>query len=364
MINIAGPNLYQRIIESSPSAVVVLDVTHDILYVNPVSMHVLGIGRDYIGHNIDEIEHLRPIHAFLATLIDSNQDTIRHHRGGEVRLEMPDGTVNPCQCNAIVLRSPEGAIEAYTLVVRESSEFRSVMDSAETNYRGDLAPILNSIVENVRQPLNSLMALGHVLKQQAGLQEEDRTVQLFHDAAEKLNKTITSLLIYGRASGGRSFVSVNLNEILAAEEARIQRRLHEKQATFQWQKGSFPAVLANQDDLQTILSHLLDNALDAIYTHGKISIHCIDGAKPEQVVVQIEDDGIGIEPALITRIAEPCFSTKPGFAGMGFTIASRLIEECGGRITVDSEPEHGTVITLTLRRGENAENGKKGSPDQ
>lgn len=350
MFSTAGPNLYQKIVESSPSAVVVLDVTHEILYVNPAALHVLDLGRESVGRNIDEVEHLRPLHIFLSTLMDSSRTTFMSHRGGEVQLLLPGDRESLISCTASVIRSDDNNIEAYTLVARNASDIRGTPRANGTpEHEVDLAPILSGIVESVRQPLNALLAMGHVLQHQAGLPEEDQAVRLFHAAAEELNRTVTGLLTLGSAPR-LECAEVDLNGILAAEEERLAGALRGRQASLEWPRGQLPKIWSSPEELRTVIERLLDNALDAIYMGGRIRVTSQEDPDDETIALRIEDDGIGIEPSLLSRIAEPCFTTKPGSAGMGLTIANRLMEEMGGAITVDSDPEQGTAVTLRFKQ--------------
>ena len=63
-------------------------------------------------------------------------------------------------------------------------------------------------------------------------------------------------------------------------------------------------------------------------------------------IITIEDNGQGIRPLILPRIFNPFFSTKTGHAGMGLTLAQRIMQESGGRIKIDSEFGQGTVVTI------------------
>jgi two-component system sensor histidine kinase HydH len=66
------------------------------------------------------------------------------------------------------------------------------------------------------------------------------------------------------------------------------------------------------------------------------------------VRITVRDTGGGIEPAVLTRIFEPYFSTKSGGSGLGLAIARNAIEEHGGTIDIDSRPGAGTTVTIDL----------------
>ncbi len=64
--------------------------------------------------------------------------------------------------------------------------------------------------------------------------------------------------------------------------------------------------------------------------------------------VIIKDNGNGIRPKILPRIFDPFFTTKTGHAGMGLTLARRILQEGKGYLKVDSEFSKGTTVTLHL----------------
>jgi signal transduction histidine kinase len=68
------------------------------------------------------------------------------------------------------------------------------------------------------------------------------------------------------------------------------------------------------------------------------------------IVVEIRDDGPGIEPEIQARLFEPFFTTKPAGrgTGLGLSISRRIVHEHGGRIDLESAPGQGTCVRVTL----------------
>ncbi|HAM81967.1 hybrid sensor histidine kinase/response regulator [Ornithinibacillus bavariensis] len=114
---------------------------------------------------------------------------------------------------------------------------------------------------------------------------------------------------------------------------------------------SFPPVVADENRLVQILINLMHNAIK--YTdQGKITI---SGTIAEnEVSIHISDTGIGMEEAILNRIFQPYEQAdmdkdvNRGGIGLGLTICKQLIELHGGRLTVESMMEKGSVFTFTL----------------
>jgi signal transduction histidine kinase len=92
------------------------------------------------------------------------------------------------------------------------------------------------------------------------------------------------------------------------------------------------------------------NAIDAMPAGGNLTVRArhLEGAS--QVQLQVGDDGAGISPELLPQLFEPFFTTKERghSVGLGLAISHSIIERHQGRIEVASEPDRGTVFTITL----------------
>jgi signal transduction histidine kinase len=100
--------------------------------------------------------------------------------------------------------------------------------------------------------------------------------------------------------------------------------------------------------LRQILVNLCTNAADAGPQNLVISARAADG----NVHLAVRDDGSGIAPEDAARIFEPFYTTKGRGkgTGLGLAICRELATALGGRISVESEPGHGSTFTLSLPR--------------
>ena len=102
--------------------------------------------------------------------------------------------------------------------------------------------------------------------------------------------------------------------------------------------ANLPPALGFAGELNQVWSNLIDNALDAAPSEGRVTVTA--RAEGERVVVRVEDDGPGIPPELRGRIFDPFFTTKPvgEGTGLGLDTVRQLIARNEGSIDVDSEP--------------------------
>ncbi|MDD2465349.1 MAG: ATP-binding protein [Desulfobulbus sp.] len=109
-----------------------------------------------------------------------------------------------------------------------------------------------------------------------------------------------------------------------------------------------PATMTEAHRLQQILLNLIDNALDAVGHDGKVEI--ITSCTPQQISVQVADNGPGIPPEVMQKIWDPFFTTKEQGkgTGLGLSISQNIIRTLGGTIEAQNRKEGGTIFTVTL----------------
>ncbi|UCF66883.1 MAG: PAS domain S-box protein [Acidobacteriota bacterium] len=113
--------------------------------------------------------------------------------------------------------------------------------------------------------------------------------------------------------------------------------------------GETPLVEGDRSRLQQVVMNLLLNALDAVTPGGDVVLRC--GVAPSgHVLLEVEDDGVGIPEEVRGRIFDPFFTTKASGrgTGLGLSISYAIVREHGGQLYADSEPGRGTVMRVLL----------------
>lgn len=112
-------------------------------------------------------------------------------------------------------------------------------------------------------------------------------------------------------------------------------------------------VYMDPDKFGQTLMNLASNAADAMAGPGTLTLRAWKDAIEPFTVLEVSDDGTGIDPEILDRIFEPYFTTKaPGKGtGLGLSTVHGTILQSGGAMTVKSEPGRGSVFTLKLPAG-------------
>lgn len=117
--------------------------------------------------------------------------------------------------------------------------------------------------------------------------------------------------------------------------------------------AKLPMIRCYPNQLNQVFMNLIVNAAQAIAEEGKIIVSTYFDDKNNEVVVEIADDGRGIEREHLDRIFDPGFTTKGAGVGtgLGLSIVYQIVRDHGGRVTVESELGKGTTFRVMLPVG-------------
>jgi two-component system sensor histidine kinase VicK len=174
-----------------------------------------------------------------------------------------------------------------------------------------------------------------------------------------MNALINGFLNVSRLESGKleiwrkSFdLIILINELL--EEVRLAFNSHD----FSFEHQAPVHIFADRDKIGSVISNLLSNAVK--YSPGKESVKMFCSIQSNEVMVSIQDDGIGIHPKDLKRIFDRYYRSSSdntrnisGF-GVGLYLSAEIIHLHRGRIWVESEKGKGSTFRFTLPLNEPA----------
>jgi PAS domain S-box-containing protein len=216
---------------------------------------------------------------------------------------------------------------------------------------GELAA---SVAHELNNPLATmLLRLEALTSELNGDQKKSEAVEIVIGEVERMGTLVAGLLQFSRGSQQQisAFdVREEIDNTLKLIEYQLRRQKIDVAREFD---ASVPMMAADRQQLRQVFLNLLTNAIDAMPCGGKLiarvgSVEIEDGVSG--VNIEFIDSGAGIAPADLARIWEPFFTTKPPGkgTGLGLAICRRLIEEHKGTISIDSRPNEGTTLKISL----------------
>ena len=219
-----------------------------------------------------------------------------------------------------------------------------------------LGEITASIAHEVNQPLAAITTDG-----QAGLRFLDRDPLNLDEVRGCLKRMVSDgkrageIVQHIRALTKKSMpepIKLDLNGIILDGASLLQREFTTHGVVFRPELAlDLPAVLGDGVQLQQVVINLVINGIQAMATVNDRPRELVIRSSQDdagQVVVSVQDSGVGIDPSNADRLFEAFFTTKPNGMGMGLSVCHSIIEAHGGRIWVSSEHGPGTTFLFSL----------------
>lgn len=229
---------------------------------------------------------------------------------------------------------------------REKSQFQAKL--AEYEKYAALTQLALGAAHEINNPL--LGILSHLELELKAAPPEDRPeIEQCIEAAKRISVTLRSLMNYARP-GPLVLSKLNLHRLVADTLAFLQHQpmLHAR-ILENHVPVDLPAIRVDANQLSQVVMNLLLNAAQATDEGGRITVSAQQLSGADAIEIRISDTGCGIAPEVLPHIFEPFFTTKRGKGtGLGLSISQAYVRSHDGEIAVDSAPQAGTTVSITL----------------
>jgi nitrogen fixation/metabolism regulation signal transduction histidine kinase len=179
--------------------------------------------------------------------------------------------------------------------------------------------------------------------------EDPNIIQKMKDYSETLIQQIDTMNAVASAFSNFASMPAQQNETLNVVEV-VELTLdifNEEHIVFEKES---PEIISKIDRTQLIriITNLVKNAIQSIPEGRQKKVAVTVTKRDNNVLITVEDNGIGIKPEDIIRIFEPKFTTKNSGMGLGLGIIKNIIENYKGTITFETEYGTGTKFTVSL----------------
>ncbi|ATB33612.1 two-component system sensor histidine kinase NtrB [Melittangium boletus] len=250
---------------------------------------------------------------------------------------------------------------ALVSVIRELTERKRLETQLRLADRmASMGTLAAGVAHEINNPLayisSNLTFLSEQLSRAAlppeALPELCEVVAETQEGAGRVQSIVQDLKTFARADEERRG-PVNVHQVIDGALRLVRNELQRQNTRLERSLDPVPAVLGNEARLGQVLVNLLVNALQAFpeqrATANLIRITTRRGG-PRQVVLEIEDNGVGMSPEVMQRIFDPFFTTKPVGVGtgLGLAICHTIIQSMGGQIDVRSTQGKGTTFLVSM----------------
>ncbi|HLI82417.1 MAG TPA: response regulator [Bryobacteraceae bacterium] len=280
------------------------------------------------------------------------------------------GSEIPIEHTAAPIREDWGEVRGGILVFRDISKRRQLEEQvthaqkmeAVGRLAGGVAGDFNNVltvISGYAELLRAEIPANHQLR---------RFVEEIIYAGERAAALTRHLLAFSRGPAAQPRI-LDLNAILSDLEPMLQRLLGQSIELVLLPSPHLGRIAADSAQIEQVIINFATNARDAMPEGGKfviesenIELDTASGRKLDlppgpYVLLAISDTGTGMDAETRSRLFEPFFTTKDpgkGSGGLGLATVYGIVKQCGGQITVYSQPGCGTIFEMYLPRAAEA----------
>lgn len=276
------------------------------------------------------------------------------------------GAFVACAVVASWVSSSKKKTEQALLQARNDLELRvSERTAALMNTQGELAHLSRmlsmaeltaSVVHEIGQPLTGVVTNAQACLE--WLSPETPNVEKARRSADGIVRDSTRAVVvlermrslFRKSPPEKEWLKINdiLNEMMVLVRDEARRRNVQIHVLLE---PSLPQVRVDRVQIQQVILNLVVNAMDALndcVVEDKRIFLMSRKSRHDELVIRVEDCGIGLAAELRDKMFEPFFTTKPHGIGVGLSITRSIVEAHKGQITAAPRPQGGTIIEFTI----------------
>jgi histidine kinase len=273
----------------------------------------------------------------------------------------------------VPLKGKYGDIEGLLCIIEETTERvktrAKLMQESKMSTIGRLSA---GIAHELNNPLGTLVAYAERASNYLELVDKDHVRQfalvklkgylkIIDEEAFRCKRVVSDILSIPRREG-LDITRVDIEKVLDNILEHLSAENPDLNITRE-AEDPLPLIPGDMSVLRQVFTNLVNNALDALEGRMDARLWIRTALRGRTVVVEVEDNGIGIPETIIEKIFEPFFTTKESKkgVGLGLSLCHDFIDGMGGTIRVESNPSSGATFIVSLPIDLGRENGEESS---
>ena len=172
------------------------------------------------------------------------------------------------------------------------------------------------------------------------------------ESSNRIKRIVEDLKDFARRNDSGLDDAVDLNDVVSSALRLVDNTLRNATHNFSIDYAAdLPLFRGNGHRIEQVVVNLILNACQALTSvEQSIQLRTYALADEKMVVLEVTDEGCGLDEETLSRITDPFFTTKreSGGTGLGLSVSDGIVKDHHGRLEFSSQPEEGMVVTLLL----------------
>lgn len=348
-----------KIIRSSPNAIIATDLRGNIIMWNRGAEEILGYkAEEVVGKmNIEKIYPENVARRVMEMMRSPEYGGLGRLRSYPIIYVRRDGEIIEGNLSAAIIYDAQGReIASVGIFVDISERLDMECQLRETQEKllqseklAAMGRLTSQIAHELNNPLYGIMNTLELLKTEVPPDNKRRKIlDMALSETERLTELLRKMLSFSKPDEEErqiTDVSQVLDEILLLVRKQLLENSIRISASL---SGDLGKVYASRNQLRQVFLNMIANARDAMPDGGTLAVKTME--REETIYVEVTDTGIGIREENLSKIFDAFFTTKDSVkdVGLGLSVCYGFIRDHGGDIRVSSKWGSGTTFTITL----------------
>jgi signal transduction histidine kinase len=329
-LNVGVAALAASVLDALPSALLIVDEHGRAAYANTRAAEILGkSAQELLGADVSGL------FSCSGTSTDQLTTRVRHPDGELATLGYTVSRV--CHEGQTVCAISFRDISDTIRVTRERDRLLQLAAV------GDATPTL---LHEIRNPLSGVTSTIELLLEESAPGPTRDALHAALTEARRIALQLDSFGAVGRSlRSRRAFV---IDEACRDVCVLLQPRAKRGGAYLRWDIPDLPLLPLDPPTVRAVLLNLVTNAIAACRPGDAVRVHVRLVANGDSIELSVVDTGAGMSAEVFRRCTDLFFTTKRHGSGIGLALCRRAVEQAGGSLEIQSLPDVGTAVTVTV----------------
>nr|WP_321486728.1 PAS domain S-box protein [uncultured Draconibacterium sp.] len=361
---------YRTIINASPDGILLIDLKGIITEVSEIGLEIFGIRKrsDIVGKCFHQFVPSEERNIIKDIYEKAMNEGLAQNIG--IKLRKKNQSIFNAETSSTLIQEPDGTPLSFMVIIRDISQRKKIeAKQLHADRMANIGEMASGIAHEINQPLNIIsMVMDRILFD--GAKNETISFEFLKNKSDKIFDNITRIKniidhirAFSRNDNKYVATAFDINSSIENAISMIQEQFKHLGIKLSLNLDkSIPGIVGSTYKLEQVIVNLLTNAKDALMEKKKIQPDCEEMiveietySENEFLVVELTDNGIGIDKDDLSNVMLPFYTSKDvgKGTGLGLSICYQIVTEMGGTIDITSNKNIGTKIKLSIDIQEN-----------
>lgn len=266
---------------------------------------------------------------------------------GEIRNMAKDGSFYWVDTTIVPFLNENGKPYQYLAIRNDITEKKK---SEEMLHRQDklaaVGQLAAGVAHEIRNPLTSMKGYAEFLQLDEKDPQRQEFIDIILDEIDRVNNIVEEFMVLAKPKAveleERNIIPIVQNVVSMLKFEARKRNVKLEFDTVE----EIVQIECDENRLKQVFLNFIKNGIEAMPDGGDLRVKA--EIHDENIVISIQDTGVGIPPETLKKIGEPFYTTKKNGNGLGLMVSFKIIESHNGKVYIESEQNKGTTFKILL----------------